>query len=268
MEIFRTIWLPRRAENLILRTRSSSVMVLHPPLQRLIARAGSHPPDMGPLVCRLTCVSGIVHGDIKPKNVLVFKENNKPAVKLADFGFSAFASSKNLTLGGTVPWMAPEVQSRRSHTLSQAKQTDMFSFGLLVLWILFREQLEENWRPTQTPSAPADSGVILTVTRRVIQRVTDWLGGSQPEVGPDIRYLMSINPIKKSGNIVRAVALQLVEDNIDDGSKWRKPLTDLLGQILQFDSFSRGDDAEFDKIERVFAGQRFVGPIWFSLCGC
>lgn len=213
---------------------------------------------------------GIVHGDIKPKNVLVFEENNKPTVKLADFGFSAFASSKNLTLGGTVPWMAPEVQSQRSHTLSQAKKTDMFSFGLLVLWILFREQLEEKWRSTQTSLPPVDSGVVLTVTLRVIQRVTNWLGGPPAaEIGPDLQCLIAINSVKKSGNSARVVALQLVEDNIDDGSKWKKPLTDLLGQILQFDYSSRGGDAEFDKIEQLLAGQRCVNPhllyfLWFA----
>ena len=199
---------------------------------------------------------GIVHGDIKPRNVLVFKENNKATVKLADFGFSAFASSKNLTLGGTVPWMAPEVQSRGSHTLSQAKQTDMFSFGLLVLWILFRKQLQEKGRSMQSADPRANSGGVLAVTRRLIRRVTDWIGGPQIETSPDIRYLMSLNTLKESSNSVRTVALQLIKDNIADNSRWKKSLTDLLGQILQFDHTSRGNDAEFERIKGVFSGQR------------
>lgn len=80
---------------------------------------------------------GIVHGDIKPANVLVHHENNNTvSAKVADFGFSAMSSSnKLLFLPRSVPWNAPEWH-RRGFSFDQALRQDIFSFGLLCLWLL------------------------------------------------------------------------------------------------------------------------------------
>ena len=48
-------------------------------------------------------VIGIVHGDLKPENALVFEGM---VAKLADFGFSALASKQSIRLGGSQPWVA------------------------------------------------------------------------------------------------------------------------------------------------------------------
>ncbi|XP_070546098.1 uncharacterized protein [Ptychodera flava] len=42
--------------------------------------------------------NGIVHGDIKPGNVLIKVENNEPIAKIADFGLGKITAPKLLTL--------------------------------------------------------------------------------------------------------------------------------------------------------------------------
>lgn len=79
---------------------------------------------------------GLVHGDIKSQNVLVFTQRERKYIaKLADFGFSAVeVDEKETTLPGyTWPWNAPEYGSRIS--TERLRLTDVYSFGLLV-WVV------------------------------------------------------------------------------------------------------------------------------------
>lgn len=103
----------------------------------------------------------IVHGDLKPDNVLIF-ENNESGInqddesginltktlglqlraKLADFGFSVGYSAKEekYTLKGrTWPWNDPEWDAPR--TWSQLEKTDVFSYGLLAWTILSKRDI-------------------------------------------------------------------------------------------------------------------------------
>ncbi|PGH11906.1 serine/threonine protein kinase [Helicocarpus griseus UAMH5409] len=86
---------------------------------------------------------GIVHGDIKHENVLIFTnkyrtpEGQPYIAKLADFGGAVMDISEreqfNLRMR-TYPYHAPEFSSRLS--AEGIKQTDVYSFGLLV-WRTF-----------------------------------------------------------------------------------------------------------------------------------
>lgn len=79
---------------------------------------------------------GIVHGDIKTENVLIFSHDVKTYVaKLADFGFSVIETSEEERRlpGFTPPWEAPEAHSKIP--MDQLKSTDLYSFGLLV-WVV------------------------------------------------------------------------------------------------------------------------------------
>lgn len=75
---------------------------------------------------------GIVHGDLKTENVLVFSERGFCVAKLADFGFSIVEKSVDemVCVGGTWPWKAPE--ANRAVERDQLKYTDVYSFGLMV----------------------------------------------------------------------------------------------------------------------------------------
>ncbi|XXH05373.1 Chitinase 2 [Hypoxylon texense] len=85
--------------------------------------------------------NSIVHGDIKPENVLIFQdESGRYQAKIIDFGYSGqYADSDHpLSLFGTELWNAPEHKNHtRQWTFQEATRADLFSFGMLCLWLLF-----------------------------------------------------------------------------------------------------------------------------------
>jgi serine/threonine protein kinase len=84
----------------------------------------------------------VIHGDIKPQNMLVFQyATGKIIVKVADFGYSTLAIGEAgvVYLPKSRPWNAPEHHFGEFTPLA-AKQTDVYSFGLLCLWVLFRNE--------------------------------------------------------------------------------------------------------------------------------
>lgn len=81
---------------------------------------------------------GIVHGDIKPANVLIFENDSKQYVaKVADFGYSTWLGGANdmILMPRTLHWTAPEWHHRPIHGAS-AVRMDVYSFGMLCLWLL------------------------------------------------------------------------------------------------------------------------------------
>jgi serine/threonine protein kinase len=89
-------------------------------------------------------LSDIVHGDVKPQNVLVFRaDDGSFTAKVADFGFSTryAQDDTHIVLHQSWPWHAPEFDEYHEFTPVQALKTDVFSFGLLCLWFLFEESL-------------------------------------------------------------------------------------------------------------------------------
>ena len=93
---------------------------------------------------------GIVHGDLKLQNVLIF---NRPKLiaKLADFSHSLFDTGESKFLvGGTERHAAPEWRSRIP--TGDLLKTDIYSYGLLFCNLFvgfdilkrFEEQFQEN----------------------------------------------------------------------------------------------------------------------------
>jgi serine/threonine protein kinase len=80
---------------------------------------------------------GVVHGDVKPENILLFEESDRLVAKISDFGF-CIAGDDDLksARGGTQYWNAPEclvgapLEIRKHHSESTR---DFFSYGL-VIW--------------------------------------------------------------------------------------------------------------------------------------
>jgi serine/threonine protein kinase len=95
-----------------------------------------------------TC--GVVHGDIKPQNILIFRrqQHGSLVAKLSDFGGckppknSGYddSASKQMrfpySLAGTEYWNAPEASSREDPAFG-LETRDYYSFGLLVFYVLF-----------------------------------------------------------------------------------------------------------------------------------
>ncbi|VDK31377.1 unnamed protein product [Gongylonema pulchrum] len=72
---------------------------------------------------------GIAYRDLKPENVLLDAAGH---ISLTDFGLSKESiekDGKTYSFCGTVEYMAPEVVSRRGHTVS----ADWWSLGVLMV---------------------------------------------------------------------------------------------------------------------------------------
>ena len=84
---------------------------------------------------------GLIHGDLKPENVLMFLEAECWVAKLADFGGGAdIGQGGSLEGMGTVGWRAPELRrffnDGKYIDLSLLDRIDSYSYGLLI-WSLF-----------------------------------------------------------------------------------------------------------------------------------
>jgi serine/threonine protein kinase len=79
---------------------------------------------------------GVVHGDVKPSNILIFKDDLGMTAKISDFGFSVTGDEElQAARGGTYLWNAPECLINAQGNLhpDRYKVTrDYYSFGLLI----------------------------------------------------------------------------------------------------------------------------------------
>lgn len=79
---------------------------------------------------------GLVHGDIKAQNVLLFRREGEINATIADLG-TCGVPSQSMMIPGTRAFWAPEnhVQSP-FHTLMNRSPRDVYSFGLLIFSVL------------------------------------------------------------------------------------------------------------------------------------
>eukprot|EP00747_Dinoflagellata_sp_TGD_P128256 gnl/TRDRNA2_/TRDRNA2_174500_c0_seq7.p1 gnl/TRDRNA2_/TRDRNA2_174500_c0~~gnl/TRDRNA2_/TRDRNA2_174500_c0_seq7.p1 ORF type:complete len:347 (+),score=35.73 gnl/TRDRNA2_/TRDRNA2_174500_c0_seq7:26-1042(+) len=75
----------------------------------------------------------IMHGDLKPDNVMIELRTSSPCPKLVDFGLARLQTKHSKHMGGTTRWAAPEVRFNRDRP---APSADVYSFGLLVHFIM------------------------------------------------------------------------------------------------------------------------------------
>ena len=87
----------------------------------------------------------LVFGSSQPAHGHQIYEDESYVAKVADFGYStctginvATSSCERIQLPWSPPWNAPEVhRDNYIFTLAEAKATDVFSLGMICLWLLF-----------------------------------------------------------------------------------------------------------------------------------
>ncbi|KAJ8104722.1 hypothetical protein ONZ43_g7714 [Nemania bipapillata] len=193
--------------------------------------------------------NGIVHGDIKPENALVFTGG---VVKLSDFGFSARASNKLLELAGTYPWRAPEINSLDRATPQQGKLTDLYSFGMLCLWILFRNRLAVMGEIGVPPPLLRGSlGSLSSSDSSASSCLSTPRSDPVAQVVSDLEHLKLLNTANKKTNGMSKLAQDLVGE-LTKG-KIRDYLGQLFARLLSFTASSRVSDdtaADFRQISQ------------------
>ncbi|KAL1846416.1 hypothetical protein Daus18300_014259 [Diaporthe australafricana] len=129
-----------------------------------------------------TC--GVVHGDIKPENILVFPRKdarNSFSLKLTDFGHSVLEADKSERLPAFTPqWSAPEVTKKKRITFTQMKATDYYSFGLVMLSIMLGRAF---YTDIDDVKSCKEDGSILYKLLRVIEEEDKFNDDSDMEVG-------------------------------------------------------------------------------------
>jgi hypothetical protein len=97
------------------------------------------------------------------------------SVRVTDFGYSTVHANNSaeaqIRLPFSVPWNAPETVSDRDRLFSvhDAKLTDIYSFGMLCVWVLFQEQLKS----ILMVSAMKENGRLIQSIQGYIHRATD-----------------------------------------------------------------------------------------------
>ncbi|KAI3323109.1 hypothetical protein HD806DRAFT_497980 [Xylariaceae sp. AK1471] len=202
-----------------------------------------------------------VHGDIKPENILIFKDvDDEFSAKVADFGYSTLfakdSESAEVTLPLSWPWTAPEIEDCNIVTFEQAKQADVFSFGLVCFWIICYETLP----PSQTRSNAGPNLHLIWEMKQqkdlaslVYVQVRDSIGDNNDEMerGLALRLLfntsLSLDREKRELHIESLSVpfgyyqepLPLIEEYGKSVSKLSNPGFDLVGMFAQFRAAGR-----------------------------
>ena len=164
--------------------------------------------------------------------------------KVADFGGSTTASTKQIRLLRSYPWRAPELEPPKSHyNLEEAKKMDVYSFGMLCFWVLFWERLEEKGTPVEP------GGFITRTWSAMYEAIRKVLGGEK--ISLDIESLRNLNKASSDENKTLKYAIEFVQSI---GDEHRSRLLTLFKQTL---AFNPSDRADFGNIMNDLGCQRY-----------
>jgi hypothetical protein len=107
---------------------------------------------------------GVVHRDVKPANVLLGDDPDRP-VRLLDFGLAAFAEAETLTAVGDVPGTLAYISPERLRGEEGTAAADVWAVGV-ILWEALAGR-HPFWRPSlmETGQAIEDGAPSLATAR-------------------------------------------------------------------------------------------------------
>jgi len=127
----------------------------------------------------------IIHGDLKPSNLMILQVFWRPQVKLIDFGLARLLTPNALAGGGTKEWIPPEQMLNPGMQLNQ--QLDIFAFGSIAYFT------EHGLPPIQGVSSnsewPNSQRAFLTgQARDVVHSCLAVSPGMRPESMDEVRH--------------------------------------------------------------------------------
>jgi serine/threonine protein kinase len=134
----------------------------------------------------------LVHSDLKPENVLIFRHKGRIVAKLADFGLSIDEAKSDHTrthLGGTPGWQAPQVEVGSMLYSDGLLQTDNYSFGLLVWSTMLHSG--------KVPPMPGKEARQATA-RREFENAKEIIGlDNHPALADAVQNLLEYDPYRR-----------------------------------------------------------------------
>ena len=158
----------------------------------------------------------IMHGDIKPQNVLIFRrEHGDYGGKVIDFGYSTQSATENdfILVPTSWPWYAPEHSEYDRFRPNQVRKMDIFSLGMLCLWVIF-----ERYFSGMTP----------------LPQEARWAEPYFERVGEGDVSKQVLDNLKQDDRLV-VLASQLVMDETDLSDEAQQGLMEFFNKSLSVD---------------------------------
>lgn len=152
----------------------------------------------------------VVHGDLKPTNIMIVGLTGAPCAKLLDLGLSRLLTTTVKPLGGSLAWMAPE--SLKKKRVMPTTAADVYSYGCLTFFIVMRT----------APFTRLTRNVLLAAAHEMSRLPLDWtFRGSDPmgdefaQIGQQIAH-PCLDPVPLFRPSMHTVMEQLQENPFPD----------------------------------------------------